>query len=210
MPKPKGYLRRRGWKDLIFLAVVLTLGYSGKHYLLDSDAYGLNPVDDLRKWKRRPQLSPGRDSVSQAKPGQSGMFPCFFIVPPGAVDQPVVSGSVDHCRLLIPDGRQLDLFEVVLGGNFFPIQTDLYVPDVIPLAFTRTYRPIDDWAKRNRICFGHVYDLYLWGHRQPYTDLTWFLPDGVEIFYRRVSPGTGYADAVFEGTRRVLSLRDHG
>lgn len=190
--KPKqGYLRRRGWKDLIFLCVVLILARL-------VDPYLPNHLTDFERWQARPKLRDRDASAPQPKPGQSGLWPCFFFVPSDAIDQKIVSGSVADCLLLIPDGTTLDLFEVPLGGYLIPVKTDLYRPDTIPLAFTRTYRPLNDWSKRNRICLPHVYDPFLWGHRFPYSDQTWFLPDGTQINSLRVSPGTGFADAVFE------------
>lgn len=125
-------------------------------------------------------------------------MPCFFVVPPSANEQPVVSGSVGECLFLVPDGRKLNLIEVALGGVALPIKTDLFVEDSFPLAFTRTYVPKDDWSTRNRIFLPHVYDPYLTGSRDPYTYLDWLLPDRQSIHYERISPGTGFADAIFE------------
>ena len=187
----KTYLQRRGWKDLIFLAVVLILGHWVQRLIT---------VTDLEKWKARPQLSPDTVSSSQAKPGETGLAPSFFIVPSSAVDQPVVSGSVGDCLLLIPDGRKLDLIEVFPEGFVLPVKTDLFVEDSIPLAFTRTYLPKDDWSTRNRIFLPHVYDPFLWGSRFPYTYLDWMLPDRYLIHFGRISPGTGFADAVYENS----------
>ena len=142
-----------------------------------------------------PRVAP----TSQEKPKQNGPMPCLFIVPPTAVDQPIASGTVADCLMLVPDGRRWDLFEVVLSsGSFVPIKTDLYVRDVIPLAFTRTYRPIDDWSERFQVYLANVYDPFLSGDRNPYTYLTWLLPDGNGVYYRRITSGTGYADAVYE------------
>lgn len=82
----------------------------------------------------RPGEMAGEDQTSRLqwcplewKPGESGLAPCFFIVASTATDQPVVSGTVGDCLLLVPDGRRLDLFEVPLGGSFVPVKTDLYV-----------------------------------------------------------------------------------
>lgn len=190
--KPKkGYLRSRGWKDLIFLTVVVALGYPLRHFIV--------PMSDVQKWKARPQLSPRAGAASLQRLGHNGGIPCFFLVPSAAVNQPVVSGTVGDCLMLVPDGRQLELFEVDLWtGDFVPVKTDLYVPDSIPLAFTRTYRPIDDWSRRYHIYLRHVYDPYLFGDRFPYTYLEWRMPDDIHMHYRRVSPGTGYSDAVYE------------
>jgi len=101
---------------------------------------------------------------------------------------------------LLPDGTKLDLFEIPLPGAFIHIKTDLYLPDVMPLAFTRCVVPLSDWAKENSIYLSHVYDLFMFGDRRPYTYLNWVLPDRQSIHYQRISPGTGYEDAVYEAT----------
>jgi YD repeat-containing protein len=71
------------------------------------------------------------------------------------------------------------------------------VPDTIPLAFTRTYVPLNDWSERFQVYLPHVYDLYLTGSRPPYTFLDWKLRDGQSIHYDRISSGTGFADAIY-------------
>jgi YD repeat-containing protein len=191
----KGLLRYLRWRDLIVVVLGVTLGLSIiTHYALKA----LTSLTDYQKWQARPQLSPRTVSGSQPKQVQSGHMPCFFIVPSSAINQPVVSGSVGECLLLVPDGRELDLIEVVLPRLVLPIKTDLFVGDSFPLAFTRTYSPRDDWSTRNRIFLRHVYDPYLTGSRNPYTYLDWLLPDQQSIHYQRISRGTGFADAIFE------------
>jgi hypothetical protein len=180
----QAYFRRRGWKDLIFLAVVLTL------------AFGVSRLSqfrsDLDKWKVRAALGPAVPS------GRSGAVPCFFTVPYMANDQPVSSGSIGDCQMLAPNGKKLELFEVDLwNGEFVPVNTDLYVPDKIPLAFTRVTLPMDDWSKRFRIFFRHVYDPFLFGDRFPYTYVQLLMPDNTHVYYKRISKGTGYSDALY-------------
>jgi YD repeat-containing protein len=182
-----GYLRSRGWKDLIFLCVVVALGIAVKRHL--------SPPSDHAKWKARVKATSELSILRE--PGQSGLPPCFFIVPQKANRQTVVSDSVNDCLLLLPDGERLDVFEISLGGGFFPIKTDLSVPDTIPLVFTRTYVPLNDWSERFQVYLPHVYDLYLTGSRLPYTFLNWQLPDGQSIHYDRISAGTGFAGAIF-------------
>src|SRR5579872_7165326 len=119
------YIRTRGWKDLIFLVVVLSAGRLAKSYLAPSD---------YQKWKARPKLNPEASGIAP-QPGKSGLPPCLFIVPPHADAQPVVSGTVGDCVLLTPDGKKLDLIEVDLARGIIPVRTDLYLTDTIPLAF---------------------------------------------------------------------------
>jgi len=75
-------------------------------------------------------------------------------------------------------------------------QTDLFVPDSVPLSLTRTYR-VWEWDTR---AFGagtnHPYDICPTRTRFPYIlDLN--LEDGRQIHFPRISSGTGYADAVY-------------
>jgi YD repeat-containing protein len=185
----KTYARSRGWKDLLFLAVLFSI-----LCVLYNPPWGT----DRAKWRRRTKPLALNPAVSNWKTGESGLAPCFFIVPSAATNQPAVSGTVGDCLLLVPDGRRLDLFEVPLLGGFIPVKTDIFVEDTIPLAFTRTYVPVDDWNRRFQVYVPDVYDPFLTGSRFPYTYLDWTLPDRKSIHYGRISPGTGFADAVYE------------
>jgi len=101
--------------------------------------------------------------------------------------------------MLVPDGRTLDIFEVPLWwGDFFHVKTDLCVPDTMSLAFTRTYNATDVWTSKIHSYFRHVYDPFLYGDRRPYSYERWVLPDGLHLYYRRVSAGTDLADAMYE------------
>jgi YD repeat-containing protein len=193
--KPKkNVLRYLRWRDLIVVLVGLALGWWANH------RYSFHEPTDYQKWQARPQLRPLERASVGENPGQNGLPPCLFIVPKGVIDQPFTSGSVGDCLRLVPDGAKLDVFEIALGGGFVHIKTDLYVADVMSLAFTRSVIPVDDWAKRQRVYLPHVYDPFLFGDRFPYTYLDWTLPDREPVRYQRVSPGPGFADAVYEAT----------
>jgi YD repeat-containing protein len=184
----RGYLRSRGWKDFMFVCLAVALWTGIRHYL--------SPPSDYAKWKVRVKAAP--DLSTSQEPGHSGLPPCFFHRALKAVNVPSIdSGSVDDCLSLLPNGRRLDVFEIPLGGGFFPIKTDLHVPDTIPLAFTRTYVPLTAWSERFHVFLPHVYDPFLTGSRFPYTYQDWRLPDGQSVHYKRISPGTGFADAIF-------------
>lgn len=189
-----GKSRRRRWAFLIFIAVNICFWYSTKYWF-----YPEVSRTDRQKWEVRPRLDLASTPHVKPQLGESGLNPCLNLVPPTGLKQPVESGSVGDCLLLIPDGSQWDFFEISLpSGGVVPVTTDVYVAGTMPLAFTRTYRTIDGWSSRMGIYLMHVYDLYFFGERNPYTSETWQLPDGFEIHYRRVSPGTGYAEAVFQ------------
>jgi RHS repeat-associated protein len=77
--------------------------------------------------------------------------------------------------------------------------TDLYLPDVMPVSLTRTYRPADSAVRAFGIGANHSYGIFLWSAQQ-YQQVDLILPDGGRLHYLRTSSGTGYADAVFEHT----------
>jgi RHS repeat-associated protein len=89
---------------------------------------------------------------------------------------------------------------VNLGTGLFVLKkTDLYVADgVMPIALTRTYRPNDTVSRAFGLGASHPFELFIKGIK--YTTLDLVLADGGEIHFVRISPGTGFADAVFEHT----------
>jgi RHS repeat-associated protein len=91
------------------------------------------------------------------------------------------------------DGDPVDLFT----GLFVLRKTDLVVQDVLPIVLTRTYRQGDTISRAFGIGATHPYDLYLWSAQQ-YQEADLILPDGGRIHYVRISPGIGFAEAVFE------------
>ena len=94
--------------------------------------------------------------------------------------------------------------------------TDLYLPDVMPLSLTRTYRPADSAVRPFGIGTNHSYGIFLWSAQQ-YQQVDLILPDGGRVHYVRTSPGTGWADAVFEHTttpsafyKSIIRWNGHG
>jgi RHS repeat-associated protein len=86
-------------------------------------------------------------------------------------------------------------------GLFVLRNTDLFLPDVMPIALTRTHRA--GFALQGVRPFGvgsaHRYELFLFPDLQ-FQEIDLILPDGGRVHYTRISPGTGPADAVFEHT----------
>lgn len=78
-------------------------------------------------------------------------------------------------------------------------KTDLYLPDVIPLALTRTYNSGDTLARSFGRGMVNPYALFLWSANQ-YQEVDLILPEGSRIHYVRTSPGNGIGDAAFEHT----------
>ena len=84
-------------------------------------------------------------------------------------------------------------------GLFVLNKTDLYIPDgIAPIEFKRTYRPGDTFSRAFGRRASHSYDLFLVGDTHPSTFIDLILPDGGRVHYDRISPGTGFADAVYE------------
>jgi len=92
-----------------------------------------------------------------------------------------------------PGGDPVDL-----GTGLFVYQkTDLFLPDVIPIALTRTYRPGDSVSRSFGIGATNPYAITLYS-TQNYEWADLILPDGGRIYYNRTSAGTGFVDAVYE------------
>ncbi len=89
-------------------------------------------------------------------------------------------------------------FDVDLStGRFILRQTDLFVPDVLPLALTRTYATWDSRSRAFGVGANHPYDIYPTGSHFPYTYMDLNLENSFQVHMIRISKGTGYADAVF-------------
>ncbi|HEY7291190.1 MAG TPA: RHS repeat-associated core domain-containing protein [Vicinamibacterales bacterium] len=81
-------------------------------------------------------------------------------------------------------------------GVFLLHKTDLYLPDTIPLALTRTYNSGDTLARPFGTGMTHPYAMFLWSAHQ-YTEADLVLPEGGLVHFVRTSPGTSYTDAEF-------------
>ncbi len=94
------------------------------------------------------------------------------------------------------DGDPVDL-----GTGLFVLNTtDLYIPDTIPITLRRTYRQNDTISRAFGIGTTHVYDIFLVGDTNPWTYADLVLPDGSQIYYKRISPGTEFDNAVYQNT----------
>lgn len=81
-------------------------------------------------------------------------------------------------------------------GVFVLHKTDLYLPDVIPIALTRTYDSGDGVQRAFGIGGTHPYAMYLWTALK-YQEVDLILPEGGKVHYVRTSPGNGFTDATF-------------
>jgi RHS repeat-associated protein len=81
-------------------------------------------------------------------------------------------------------------------GIFVMSKTDLYLPDVIPLALTRTYDSGDGYSRPFGRSMTHPYAMFLHSEQQ-YQQVDLIVPTGGKVHFVRTSSGTGYLDAVF-------------
>jgi YD repeat-containing protein len=81
-------------------------------------------------------------------------------------------------------------------GLFVMSKTDLYLPDVIPLALTRTYDSGDGFARPFGRSMTHLYAMFLHSEQQ-YQQVDLIVPKGGKVHFVRTSSGTGFWDAVF-------------
>ena len=97
-------------------------------------------------------------------------------------------------------------------GLFHMTQTDLVVPDVIPLTLTRGYNAADGNARQFGNNSSDLYDTFL-THDQPeptlYTEADLNLVDGARIHFTRITPGTSFSTAVMRAGRDRPVLRRH-
>jgi RHS repeat-associated protein len=94
------------------------------------------------------------------------------------------------------DGDPVDL-----GTGLFVLNsTDFYIPDTIPLSLRRTYRQNDTISRAFGIGTTHLYDIFLVGDTNPWTYIDLVLPDGSQVYYKRITPGTSYSNAVYQDT----------
>jgi len=96
---------------------------------------------------------------------------------------------------------------VDLGTGLFVLtNTDLALGGLVPIALSRTYRQNDSRSRAFGIGSTHPYDVFLVGdgspnpNPTPYTYQELILADGGRVRFNRISPGTGWTDAVYEHT----------
>jgi YD repeat-containing protein len=150
----------------------------------------------------QPMLQPELLPIENTVPTWDGSYPVVSISPrPSASGKLKFAGKILMQKPTTRHDAPVNEFEVALDSGMFVLrQTDLFVPDVMPLSLTRTYRPWDYHSRAFGVGGNHPYDVCPTGTRRPYTYMEFNLEEGREIYLPRVSKGTGYADAVFRHT----------
>jgi YD repeat-containing protein len=83
-------------------------------------------------------------------------------------------------------------------GIYYREYEDLFVKDTIPIDFVRTQRNMDPRSRSFGIGGSTSYDMFIIGDVSKFSWVALVLADGGQERYVRVSPGTGFADGVFE------------
>jgi YD repeat-containing protein len=141
------------------------------------------------------ELLPFTDSP----PAWDGSYPFVTIkVINPETNPPKFETAISRIQPTLRHDAPVNEFQVDLhSGMFILRQTDLFVPATPPLSLTRTYRVWDFHGRAFGAGTNHPYDICPTGTRFPYTYMDLNLEDGRQIHFRRISKGTGYADAVF-------------
>ncbi len=131
-------------------------------------------------------------------PRMDGTHPCVFATRSGGS----LTTGLGRCSTPLERSGEVDRFEADLRyGSFVLRRTDLRISDVFDVPLTRSYST-NDWIPTNKVhAFGvfsnHPYDVAPLGTRRPYTYLMLVLEDGDYLYYKRISQGQGFGDAVY-------------
>jgi len=135
---------------------------------------------------------------SDTPPAWDGSYPYLIISPVANSTPPKFSSSIKLVQPTIRHDAPVNNFEVDLHtGRFILRQTDLFVPDVMPLSLNRTYIVWDYHSRAFGVGANHPYDICPTGTRFPYTYQDLNLEDFYQVHMPRISKGTSFADAVF-------------
>lgn len=134
---------------------------------------------------------------TDSPPAWDGSYPYVVISPIAATGPAKFKTSISLIQPTARHDSPVNEFLVDLHtGRFVLRQTDLFVPDVMPLSLTRTYIAWDYHSRAFGVGGNHPYDICPTGTRNPYTFTDLNLEDYRQIHFTRVSKGTGYADDI--------------
>ena len=145
--------------------------------------------------RQKPVVVRFKSQAELAKiPLSQDSYPCVLVERSGKELQ----ANLTTCTPALHNDASIEQYEIDLrSGRFTLRQTDLFVPDSMPLALTRGYR-LWDRSRAFGIGGNHAYDIFPYGDRFPYTYMELLLGDGVTVHYDRISEGTSYIDNVEE------------
>ena len=149
--------------------------------------------------------------LTYARPTWDGSYPYLVISPiDNGLRNVKFKSEIRWIRPTVYHESPINQFQVDLHWGMFVLrQTDFFISDTMPLTLTRTYRPWDPQNRAFGVGTNHPYDICPTMTRFPYTYADLNLEDGRQIHFRRISKGTGFADAVFrhDETASEFSVR---
>jgi YD repeat-containing protein len=94
----------------------------------------------------------------------------------------------------------------VTAADPFDVQTgiyirqyhDLFIQDTVPIDLVRTQRNMDTRSRAFGVGSSTSYDMFIVGDVTKFSWVSLVMADGSQEVYTRISPGTGYADGLFE------------
>src|SRR5215471_11493677 len=125
----------------------------------------------------------------------------FFVLLLPLVCCPIVAQVLEpYGTLTFAEQRGLldaDPFSVSTG-IYYREYNDLFVKDTIPINFVRTQRNMDPRSRSFGIGGSTSYDMFIIGDVHKFSWVALVLADGTQVKYSRISPGTSFANGVFE------------
>ena len=164
-----------------------------------------------------PAAPPSRPGPPKDPP-RPGAYPCVLA---DSVERPSdisPSAKIADCVPGLQTDGDLDQLEVDLrNGRLMTRRTDFVLAGHWPLAITRAFCLWDVQRRAFGVATSHSLEIFPVGTRDPFTWMDLILGDCSSIHFERISPGTGYVDAVYESThttapfaKSTIRWRDQG
>jgi YD repeat-containing protein len=168
--------------------------------------FGLCIAGLVKLWSWNRQRSTTAFAIAHLRgdaspPQWDGTYPCVS----ASLANNAIKTSLGRCEISMLSPSSFDDAEVDLRyGAFVLRQTDMQLDDARNFPLTRAYNS-QDWLGTNHVhAFGsnsnHLFDIAPLGTTNPYTEMTLVMEDGDFLYFKRISPGTGFADAVYQQT----------
>lgn len=124
--------------------------------------------------------------------------PCFtirhyYLPDKTRTDSGILTGCSGAAKQLNVEIMEVDL----RYGLFLDRRTEFYIPDRIPLQFTRVLRTQDSRSRAFGIGGTHNLNIFPVGNRWPFTWMDLIMADGGRVHYKRSNWGFGYWDAAY-------------
>ncbi len=134
-------------------------------------------------------------------PPKPGAYACVLAESVERSPSALAAATITDCVPGLHMDRELDQLEIDLRtGKLVTRQTDLFLAGSWPLAITRAFSLWDIQRRAFGVATDHSLDIFPVGTRDPFTWMDLILAGGSPVRFDRTSPGTGFADAVYEST----------